>query len=211
MANNVDLVDNVYSGLPDQAIAGHSELDWPHGPYAKNILVQGNRFSDIGFSAQALSQPYYHGAVAFFMDRLGDTTAGPSVPDGAYEIENIQIRDNLFIDWSEKAIVVRNAQRVTIADNQIYAPNETDVNDQDRAFLIEKSINVSLENNVFHEELIPVLLGDVNLDGDVTFADIPSFISVLRSGIFQAEADIDGNGLVNFLDIGPFIEILSNQ
>lgn len=56
-----------------------------------------------------------------------------------------------------------------------------------------------------------VLLGDVNLDGVVNFLDIAPFIVLLADGEFQAEADIDQNGSVNFLDIGPFITILSNN
>jgi len=55
----------------------------------------------------------------------------------------------------------------------------------------------------------PVLLGDVNLSGDVTFSDISPFIALLASGAFQLEADIDGSGDVGFSDISPFISILS--
>ena len=55
------------------------------------------------------------------------------------------------------------------------------------------------------------LLGDVNTDGDVSFSDIPAFISVLQAGEFQIEADIDLNGAVNFADIPGFIAILQNQ
>ena len=54
-----------------------------------------------------------------------------------------------------------------------------------------------------------VLLGDVDLNGVVNFADIPAFIAVLSGGRFQAEADCDENGTVNFLDIPAFIAILS--
>ena len=54
-----------------------------------------------------------------------------------------------------------------------------------------------------------VLLGDVNMDGVVSFLDITPFISFISSGDFKAEADIDGNGAVNFLDITPFIAILT--
>ena len=54
-----------------------------------------------------------------------------------------------------------------------------------------------------------VLLGDVNLDGVVNFLDIPSFISVLTIGGFQAEADLDQSGSTNFLDISPFIALLT--
>lgn len=56
-----------------------------------------------------------------------------------------------------------------------------------------------------------VLLGDVDLDGSVNFLDIGPFISVLSSQSFQAEADIDQNRVVNFLDIAPFIGVLSMQ
>ena len=54
-----------------------------------------------------------------------------------------------------------------------------------------------------------VILGDVNRDGEVDFLDIGPFIGVLSVGGTQAEADIDQSGVVDFLDIGPFIEILS--
>ena len=54
-----------------------------------------------------------------------------------------------------------------------------------------------------------ILLGDVNLDGVVDFLDIPPFIAILSSGEFRAEADCDGSGSVDFLDISPFVAILS--
>jgi len=53
------------------------------------------------------------------------------------------------------------------------------------------------------------LLGDVNLDGMVTFADIQPFIDILATQGFQFEADINGDGLVTFADIQPFIDILA--
>jgi len=56
-----------------------------------------------------------------------------------------------------------------------------------------------------------VLLGDVNLNGVVDFLDINPFIGVLSSATFQAEADCDENGVVNFLDIAAFIAILSGS
>ena len=57
----------------------------------------------------------------------------------------------------------------------------------------------------------PVLLGDVNLDGVVNFLDISPFISLLSGGGFQTEADINEDEVVNFLDISPFIGILSGS
>ena len=54
-----------------------------------------------------------------------------------------------------------------------------------------------------------VLLGDVNLSGNVSFADIGPFITLLgQTDAFQAEADTNEDGFVTFGDIGPFITIL---
>lgn len=58
---------------------------------------------------------------------------------------------------------------------------------------------------------VPVVLGDVNLDGAVTPSDIMPFISVLATGGFQAEADCDLSEVVNFLDISPFITELRGR
>ena len=56
-----------------------------------------------------------------------------------------------------------------------------------------------------------VLKGDVDLDGDVDFGDIPSFIAALQAGVFQAEADCDCSTVVDFADIPAFIAILQGQ
>ena len=57
----------------------------------------------------------------------------------------------------------------------------------------------------------PVILGDVNIDGVVDFLDISPFIAVLSAATFQAQADCDENGVVDFLDINSFIGILSGN
>lgn len=56
-----------------------------------------------------------------------------------------------------------------------------------------------------------LLLGDVNQDGVVNFLDIAPFISLLSSGGILEEADFNDNGMVDFLDIGPFIDVLGAQ
>ena len=59
--------------------------------------------------------------------------------------------------------------------------------------------------------LVPTttLLGDCNLDGVVDFLDISPFIGILASVTFLTEADCNEDGIVDFLDIAFFIEILS--
>ena len=61
------------------------------------------------------------------------------------------------------------------------------------------------------EPMTDALKGDVDVDGDVDFDDIPAFILVLQSGEFQAEADCDCSGSLDFDDIPAFIAILQNQ
>ena len=54
-----------------------------------------------------------------------------------------------------------------------------------------------------------VLLGDVNRDGVVNLLDVGPFVDLLTSGMFQIEADINGDGIVNLLDVGPFVDLLT--
>lgn len=57
----------------------------------------------------------------------------------------------------------------------------------------------------------PVLLGDVNGNGMVEFADIAPFITHLQSDTFNAQADMNRDGSVTFEDIAPFIAALAMQ
>lgn len=54
-----------------------------------------------------------------------------------------------------------------------------------------------------------VIFGDINQDGVVNLLDVQPFIDLLNSGNFQAEADINQDGVVNLLDVNPFIIVLS--
>ena len=60
----------------------------------------------------------------------------------------------------------------------------------------------------FINQFEEVILGDLNQDGTVNSEDISSFIVVILSGDFQAEADCNEDGDVNFGDVGVFIQLL---
>ena len=62
-------------------------------------------------------------------------------------------------------------------------------------------------DRVFTEEMT-ALKGEVDMNGVVEFADIPPFINLLIDMEFQAEGDCDCNGAVEFADIPVFIGIL---
>ena len=65
----------------------------------------------------------------------------------------------------------------------------------------------NIAGNIF--VLGPVLLGDVNNDGDINLLDVAPFVEVLTKGGFQAEADINQDETVDLLDVAPFVDLLS--
>ena len=54
------------------------------------------------------------------------------------------------------------------------------------------------------------VIGDVNGDGVVNLLDIDPFVELISTGQFDAAADINGDGFVNLLDVQGFIELLSD-
>lgn len=95
---------------------------------------------------------------------------------------------------------------------------ESTTSDENGLLMLEVEVN---ENSTFGylgvleitpiPRSTPLTLGDVNLDGVVDFLDIAPFIAVLSAPEFQAEADIDQSGEVDFLDINGFIGILAGN
>ena len=55
------------------------------------------------------------------------------------------------------------------------------------------------------------ILGDADENRVVDFGDIAPFIQLLQTGDFLNQADVNRDGRVTFLDILPFIEVLSRQ
>ena len=62
-------------------------------------------------------------------------------------------------------------------------------------------------------KLLPVkfVLGDVNQDGLVNLLDVAPFVELLTDGGFQQEADINMDGVVNLLDVSQFVALLSGN
>lgn len=54
-----------------------------------------------------------------------------------------------------------------------------------------------------------ILLGDINLDGQVSLLDVAPFVTLLTDGKFQVEADVNLDDAVNLLDVAPFVDLLA--
>ena len=50
--------------------------------------------------------------------------------------------------------------------------------------------------------------GDVNMDGAINLLDVGPFVEALSNGSTQCEADVNGDGSIDLLDVGPFVELL---
>lgn len=64
---------------------------------------------------------------------------------------------------------------------------------------------------LYEIEALGSLLGDVNLDGIVNLLDIGPFVDLLTDGQYQLEADFNFDGHVNLLDVATFVDILSGN
>lgn len=53
------------------------------------------------------------------------------------------------------------------------------------------------------------LLGDINLDGVVNLLDVGPFVTLITNGGFQIEADINQDGFVNLLDVSGFVDVIA--
>ncbi len=56
----------------------------------------------------------------------------------------------------------------------------------------------------------PILLGDVNRDGQISLLDVQPFVDVLSNGTCNAQSDINQDGVTNLLDVDGFVDLLSD-
>ena len=84
-------------------------------------------------------------------------------------------------------------------------------------------VNLNLIPNGYNEETSPdlevdfdavtfdaTLIGDLNGDGALNLLDVGPFIEAVGNGTYSPVADINQDGSVDLLDVGPFIDLLSN-
>lgn len=128
LADNSQLVDNVYKGLGDSAISIHNEFEWPLGAFVSNVLVQGNQFLSNGTSSRYLGSNFHTGTISVKAGMYGtDNSLGAGsnrlVNSDEQLFSNLRILDNTFRDWNKTAISIRNSESVLIHGNTILKPS----------------------------------------------------------------------------------------
>ncbi len=91
------------------------------------------------------------------------------------------------------------------------AEQEIELNDRGQiAFFAELPSSGNIPNVVLLSNAVAEqIVGDVNGDSIVNLLDVEPFVSRISNGNFSVEADINGDGAVNLLDVAPFVELLS--
>ena len=152
--------------------------------------------------------------------------SGLVVVAGATDADGVPQASNALLATGDNAVTKISADTGSAAADQFLDKAtaadgtldtfETALNGTGNTLTITFTANVPFEAAAFDNLRVfteggggDPLLGDVNLDGMVDFFDIQPFIDVLSDGSNQPEADIDMNGEVNFFDIAGFIGILS--
>jgi len=113
---------------------------------------------------------------------------------------------------------IANASLLTVADGSFNVTGLTFAAGDTVSFVIGNNGNIGADESALQAAISvetsgggPCMLGDVDLNGTVEFLDIQPFIGILSSSSFQCEADCDEDGMVTFLDIQPFIQILAGN
>jgi hypothetical protein len=151
MSENVQIVDSLYGGLSDAAIAGHNEASWPLGNLPNDVLIQNNRFHSIGFSREYLTQGYATGVVSFQLDatQVGRQFGRQRVDRLVAGVSDLHILDNTFRLWGKAAISVGNAQNVTIAGTHIFWYGGDGENSSLSPIAVRYSSDVRVEDTIF--------------------------------------------------------------
>ena len=124
--------------------------------------------------------------------------------------------DNPALDTQIFTVFGQVVSGMDVVD-QIQALNVIQANGATLTFFDFPVIDIMAPNLVDPTNLVTLMsatsfvLGDINVDSEITFLDIGPFIEVLATDGFQPEADFDFDGTVTFLDIAPFIAALANQ
>ena len=67
---------------------------------------------------------------------------------------------------------------------------------------------ITVDNFEFSADGGKVLVGDVNCDGFVDLLDVGPFVDLITSGGSDPKGDINGDTFVDLLDVGPFVDLL---
>ena len=172
--------------------------EYPGAILSASIEFESGFVSEVDFSGGTVTvQRDLAGGGIFLQDEAGDSTILVYDLGNSFETDGLPVDPAMQFTPSPDSIVVLAEPTL----GSIFA-------------FLEVDLGEALSRSVFaviSTQVNSVVLGDCNLDGAVTFDDIPAMITALAGGTFLAQADCNQDAEVNFGDIPSFIEILLNN
>jgi len=221
--NNIDLGDIVINLFPDDApISVENFLGYVNrGDYNESIIhrsvpgfvVQAGGFSTVGLIP--IQDPILN---EFGRSNLRGTVAyarQPEVVNSATSQFFFNVTDNVGLDTVDGGFTVFgevvSGMDLVDAINAVPTVNLNQDDNPDVGPFGEVPLTgMGSFIEIDSATVAPAfVVGDVSGDGVVNFLDITPFIAVLTTMDFQNEADINRDGMINFLDITPFIALLT--
>ena len=68
---------------------------------------------------------------------------------------------------------------------------------------------IAFNNMLIEADTSKDLVGDVNCDGLIDLLDVNPFVTAVSNSTLDPKADIDGNGSDDLLDVAPFVQLLT--
>lgn len=184
---------------PNTAIAVVGDLNIVGNGFALDVLIGGISITDWDDTAMLDANPTHNAAgVDDYTWRNDFSSFDPGVLDYILYTDSVISVDHSFVlnpsAMSAEDLAASGLQATDMMRTKLLGPF-----DFDHLPLIVD----------FAPNLTPIILGDVNCDGQVDFTDISPFIALLSNGEFSEKADMNLDGSVDFLDISGFIIALS--
>lgn len=137
----------------------------------------------------------------------------PNFWDHSGQVIELQRATNLgFTGWVEGERytfdVLANSNQVIISVNGVEEFNISNIEVPDGGFAFYAFAQAG-EFSTNFGAIEATLLGDVNCDGAVDLLDVGPFVDLLTNNRFSPKADINQDGVVDLLDVGPFVAILT--
>jgi len=192
--------------------ASGNSVTFTAGRYIFEDIISDFSLNVLNFDTTAGNIELFVAADNFAFDNLIQAIDGDSLFVGS-DVPDPQLSNNIFLE------AAGNLTIGTEFYGTAFAPNG-DVTIENFSTITGRVFaggNVTVGNlditTVGDVVIIPTtdLLGDANQDGVVNFLDLAPFIAALASNTYSAEADCNQDGVLNFLDIVSFISILTGR
>ena len=160
-----------------------------------------------------------------FSSRLANFSISVTSPGSAWVQELSDVNKDGIPDVNvilTDSVMYYSALLIGVGDGTFHEQfQSTEVNNLSSALVVDLENDGNLEMLGLHVDTFGVgsflscnsiqcsKLGDVNLDGVVNLLDVEPFIEILVEGIYQVEADTNFDNQVNLLDVTDFVELLT--